>query len=142
MPISNISTTLPISKASTTIPISNAQITLPIFNTPTTILKSNAPTTISIYNASTTNSISTLITYTPEITQITEKIKTITTTPNEQKNIFLLGFVGFLRTKTSLIFYVYFIKVDGLSEIMYLYLKIIYLNFRRLNDKIEEKKVE
>ena len=25
---------------------------------------------------------------------------------------------------------------------MYLYLKIIYLNFRRLNDKIEEKKVE
>jgi len=46
------------------------------------------------------------------------------------------------KNKTSVVFYVYFIKVEGFSEIIYLYLKIIYLNFRRLNGKIEEKKDE
>ena len=155
IPISNAPTTISKSNSPTTMPksytptptnisISDTSTTMPISNTPTTttILKSNATTATPINNASTTNSISTLITDIPEITQMTEKTKTIATTPDELKNIFLLGFDGFLRTKTSVIFYVYFIKVDGLSEIMYLYLKIIYLNFRRLNDKIEEKKVE
>jgi len=139
---SNSPTTMPKSNTPTNISISDISTTMPISNTPTTILKSNATTTTPMYNASTTNSISTRITHIPETTQITEKIKAIATTLDELTYRFLLGFDGFLRTKTSVVFNTYFIKDDGFSEIMYLYLKILYLKFRKLNNKIEEKKVE
>ena len=56
--------------------------------------------------------------------------------------LFLLGFDGYSAKGVTITFSVYFVKVDGLSPIMYLYIKITYYLFRRLETNEEEQKVE
>ena len=136
IPETEAPTTIPETEAPTTIPETEAATTAPETEAPTTTPETEAPTTVPETEAPTTITESTQITdeivNTIETTQITEPPMTL----------FLLGFDGYSAKGVTITFSVYFVKVDGLSQIMYLFIKITYFLFRRLETNVEEQKVE